>query len=242
MIYYIVSDIHGCFNEFYSALQASGFKENSPKCKLIVCGDVFDRGKQAVELLTYLNSLNNLIYIRGNHEDLMDDLLTDIRNNECIKLYHVLNGTLNTLVQLTGIPEEEILYKSNMYELIEDRLDNYYKLVSNAIDYYETENYIFVHGWIPLNKKGEYKKNWRKADWGDARWANPMNNYLTNMTRKIIVCGHWYSFLAHQIFEGKEENDYTPYYGDGFIMIDGCTPYSGIVNVIKIEDEEVEKR
>ena len=39
-----------------------------------MCGDAFDRGKDAVRVYKYLKELHSkgkLIYIRGNHEDLI---------------------------------------------------------------------------------------------------------------------------------------------------------------------------
>lgn len=53
-------------------------------------------------------------------------------------------------------------------------------------DYYETKNYIFVHGWIPCRVMWRgtetkdtyiYEENWREQgeeQWNDARWLNGM--------------------------------------------------------------------
>ena len=52
---------------------------------------------------------------------------------------------------------------------------------------------------------------------------------------KTIVCGHFHSAWGHQVFEGKK-NDFSPYYDEGIIAIDGCTSYTRMVNCIVIED------
>ena len=47
MAYYVLSDPHGCFEQTFDALTEKGFfsaKEN----KMILCGDLLDRGKEAV--------------------------------------------------------------------------------------------------------------------------------------------------------------------------------------------------
>lgn len=64
------------------------------------------------------------------------------------------------------------------------------------VDYYETENYIFVHGWIP--DVGDYKDfygiDWRNYPangraWKDARWRNGMLAAATGDIVKIkLLC------------------------------------------------------
>ena len=54
MRYYVVTDIHSFFKQMKSALEEKGyFKDNGPK-KLIICGDLFDRGPQPKELEKFI--------------------------------------------------------------------------------------------------------------------------------------------------------------------------------------------
>ena len=74
MKYYVVADVHGFFDELKLALTEKGFFTDTEPHKLIVCGDLFDRGKQATELQEFILDLlakDEVILIRGNHEDLM---------------------------------------------------------------------------------------------------------------------------------------------------------------------------
>ena len=48
---YVMSDIHGCYNEFHQMLDTIGF---SPSDELILAGDYIDRGKQTLEMLYWL--------------------------------------------------------------------------------------------------------------------------------------------------------------------------------------------
>ena len=77
MKYFVVSDIHSCFSELKKSLDRVKFDRNNPEHMLIVCGDIFDRGEEAVETFNFLYSLNkkNCILIRGNHEELYLNLL-----------------------------------------------------------------------------------------------------------------------------------------------------------------------
>lgn len=80
MKYYVVADVHGFFDELKFALTEKGFFTDTEQHKLIVCGDLFDRGKQAAELQEFILDLlakDEVILIRGNHEDLMLELLKD---------------------------------------------------------------------------------------------------------------------------------------------------------------------
>ena len=57
MKYYVTADIHGFFDEFKIALEETGFFTDTEPHKLIICGDLFDRGKQALELENFIIDL-----------------------------------------------------------------------------------------------------------------------------------------------------------------------------------------
>ena len=72
--YYVVSDVHGYFTHLKNALDSAGFFEETEPSKLIVCGDLLDRGEEARELAALMKALKDegrLIYILGNHEQLL---------------------------------------------------------------------------------------------------------------------------------------------------------------------------
>lgn len=62
---------------------------------------------------------------------------------------------------------------------------------------------------------------------------------------KTVVCGHWHCSYGHAKMEDKPEfgygADFSPFYANGVLAIDGCTAASGIVNVVVIEDEFLPK-
>ena len=125
----------------------------------------------------------------------------------------------------------------------------YYKeIIPSMVDYFETEKYIFVHGWIPCIAEPVFGgiPEWREASedaWNLARWINGMAAAKAGIVEenKTIVCGHWHSSYGHSNFEGRgsefgEDADFTPYYGNGIIALDACTARSKMVNVIVVED------
>ena len=48
---YVISDIHGCYNEFLSMLEKIYFSESD---NLVLAGDYIDRGKQSYEMLKWM--------------------------------------------------------------------------------------------------------------------------------------------------------------------------------------------
>ncbi len=256
MKYYVVADVHGFFDELTVVLREAGFFEEKAERKLIICGDIFDRGDQPEEMQNFIVDLiekGEVILIRGNHEDLMVELVDNIdywMKNTVLFTHHYSNGTIDTLLKLTDTTlEEALLFPQKCANKM--RQTPFFKVILPKMqDYFETENYIFVHGWIPCSvvgshgadqKEYEYSENWRQADqieWEGARWINGMaaaNNGVTE-NGKTIVCGHYRCSYGHKVLEGKEEVDHSPYVAEGIIAIDATTVRSHKINCIVIED------
>ena len=240
MKYFVSSDIHGFFDEWQNALKDKGFDLNNPEHKIILCGDLFDRGSQPKEIIDFvLKHKDKVILIRGNHEDLMEQMIE--RNSS--DYGDLCNGTAQTIVDL--YPEWQI----SAFDLKKiAKVTRLQEVLDMCIDYYETEHYIFVHGWIPIIENCYlYDSEWRtarKERWQKARWANPveMHRYEIYEPNKTIVCGHWHcSALWHEqnpdVYEefGDKAN-FEPFITKNMIAIDACTTYSHKVNVIVLED------
>ena len=76
MKYYITADIHGLYTEYHKALDEAGYFTDPEPHKLIVLGDIFDRGQEAVEMQRFILSLleqDAVILVRWNHEDLCEE-------------------------------------------------------------------------------------------------------------------------------------------------------------------------
>ncbi len=257
MKYYITSDIHSFYTEFRKALDEKGYFTDKEPHKIIICGDLFDRGTESAELAAFVLELmerDEVILIRGNHEDLLLDLLNGWNRHSFFEMHHSTNGTIDTVCQLTGMTTADVTRNCDEVGKRLLNSDVVQKIIPSMLDYYETENYIFVHGWIPcycswvshFERVYSPVDNWRNADerlWDSARWTNGMEAAHGGIIEagKTIVCGHWHCSFGHSHYERKcsefdEDADFTPYYSDGIIAIDGCTTNSGIVNCIVIED------
>lgn len=225
--YFVTSDIHSFMDPFFTELINSGFDNYNPDHILIICGDAFDRGKDAVRLYKYMKELHSkdrLIYIRGNHEDLLFDCVKQLKENDgCAQSYHYSNGTVDTVVQF----------------MQEDLLDDVLEFIDKvSINYFEIDKYVFVHGWIPIDVD-----DWRKAsnkEWFEARWLNGMDAWdkKRKLDDRIVVCGHFHTGWGHYVLhhQGLSQYDEFDIFEDcGIIALDACTAYSNKVNILKID-------
>lgn len=249
MKYYVTADIHGFYTPFFQALTASGFFQDNEPHKLIILGDLFDRGTEAKQLQEFVLKLmedKQVILIRGNHEDLFQEMITI--DEGLPYSHHVSNGTYDTALQLTGY--DIAMARIRNYDFAEAAQQTpYYKhLFPVMVDYYETKHYIFTHGWLPSIKGRSgysYYSDWREAcpgEWNSARWYNGMDAAQTSPVDKTVVCGHWHCSYGHWKYEYKgsefgPDADFNPYYGPHIIALDACTAHSGKVNILVIEDE-----
>ena len=54
MKYYVLSDVHGYYDEMISALENAGFFKETEPHKVILCGDMMDRGQGALKVQEFL--------------------------------------------------------------------------------------------------------------------------------------------------------------------------------------------
>ena len=260
MKYYVIADPHAFLRETKAALEKNGFFEDCETHMLVVLGDVMDRGEEAVEMQAFLMQLlreGRLILIRGNHEDLFEAMITDIARGLPVGELHEINGTWDTAVQLSGL-DKALAARYAMEVARRVRETDYWRvLLPAAVDYFETDHYVFLHGWLPgysepplnIDFNGELhcRCDWRDAtteEWRKARWVNGMECACLSqygLRDKSVVCGHWKTSYGHAVInrQGTQEGDgaiYTPFYAKGIIALDACTVCSGFVNCIVLED------
>ncbi len=241
MICFAVSDIHGHYTALKAALDEAGFDPKNEQHLLIGCGDYFDRGNENLKVLQYLDRLRNKVLLRGNHED----MLLEIFRSGRLKEHNFRNGTVETISELFGkyaidaLGRVDFTGKSRMLDRITD-------FIEETVDYYETAQYVFTHGWLPTGIRGDgfyIDPQWRKASparWEKARWVkwNEMYTSCDRLPDKTIVCGHMPAFYAHKFDPSRENTDPSIFHGEGVVVLDGGTYTSGTVNVFVFEDQK----
>lgn len=235
MKYFVVSDIHGHFDELMAALDEANF--NPEEHTLIVLGDMFDRGMKSQEVYQYIKGLYDLgqaIVIKGNHELFLFEVN---ELNEKRMLFNIeKNGfqfTLNSFCEedVTGKPIEYIR------DLMNEKNPELIEWLNEIPFYYETENYIFVHA--GLNTEVE---DWHDCDWTRAVWTKTRDFRDQLLTYKGIVKNVVHGHVSTQKLrehDGIIGNDYSVYFSkDGQkIGIDGNVYKTKKINVFVIEEE-----
>jgi hypothetical protein len=254
--YFVMSDIHSFYDEMIKALKLKHFDDANPDHILVVCGDLFDRGPDTNKVFDFVAKLaeeDRLIYVYGNHEELLFDCVDEILNHTGgVSSHHISNGTFDTIIQFTG------MNKYDIYGRIFDRKEFIRKIyplldfiIDNTCDVAEIDDHVFVHGWIPCDPvSGKVSENWdtKDADWNAARWYNGMSAWSkgAKLPGKTIVCGHWHASWGHshlhldrKEFPQKNREDWQKSFeifkDEGIVAVDACTAYSGFCNCYVIE-------
>lgn len=242
MRYFITSDIHSYYSILKKELEKQGFDKD--RDTLITLGDNFDRGDESLEMYEFLSKLPNVILVRGNHED----LLVDMVESGYLKSYDFSNGTVKTVWDVCGYypGKDELSWSIDPIEKIKNT--EFYKWITSDIwvDKVEFNNLILTHATIPI--KGRF------LTFEEARWADPTipENRIKD---RILVCGHWFAWLARKKYDEyiDEEDEeafllglklpktkmklfYEPYIDKDLIMIDACTPKSKKCNILIYDD------
>ena len=232
--YFFVSDIHSYYDRLIAALDAAGFESTNPNHVLVVLGDVFDRGQQSWKTYQFLKKLSRKILIRGNHEDLLVDMINRGAVNDLIDIH---NGTADTYLQL-ATEDRLTSYKwleesgaSRVNDILtNENVNEVCRWIDEEfIDYIEFSNLIGVHSCIPLDK-GDY------VMWLKARSHNP---YADRDVGKWRITGHWFA-RRHWESDGVPWMKDETYISEDrrLIGIDSCVMLSGRINVFVYETDE----
>lgn len=256
--YFIAGDIHSFWTEWQTALLKKGFDEDNPDHIIIICGDLWDRGDDSLYCYQFVAKMlerNRCIYIRGNHEDLLQECLKELDKGIQPRTHHWSNGTIKTLSHFMNCSPYDVMfnYSNSEFRKVKDLLNDF--IDTNCLDYYELGPYIFVHSWIPVGCEDDYPKyytherrfypltDWKHGDWDEARWGCPFDLYQAGLglENRIIVCGHWHtSYAFHKddptISEWGSDARFDIYKKPGIIGLDGCVTHTHKVNILVIEE------
>lgn len=237
---FVVSDIHGHYTPLKEALDKAGFDKDNENHIIVCCGDYFDRGNENVEVLKFFERLKHKVLLRGNHEDLLLKLLQTGK----VLPHNYINGTMRTLEDFFGKyfinPIDDTIDFSGKTRTVERICE----FIEETINYYETENYVFVHGWLAENCETEEKrKNTSDELWEKARWEKWTENYTGEkpIPDKTLVCGHMPVFYATKFDKSREKDCSDIFYGNGIIAIDAGTHDTKKINVLVLEEGKKEK-
>lgn len=154
-MHYVISDIHGCYNEYITALKTINFSDNDI---LYVLGDCIDRGYASIKVLQDMMCRPNVIPIVGNHEYMavkaLKKLCVEITEEnvetqitiDTMRYYTewMLNSGLGTLEELRSFSNSE---KNDFLDYMED-FSLYERVCVNG------KKYLLVHGGLEPFSEG----------------------------------------------------------------------------------------
>jgi serine/threonine protein phosphatase 1 len=239
---FVVADVNGHYTELMEALRSAGFDEKNEAHIFLSVGDLFDRGKENEKIYSFVRGLPRKILLKGNHEDMLCRILKEGDVTDTDRA----NETDVTVKELFGedsIDENGYFDRNTHSEKVAEVL----YFIDTMLNYYETERYIFTHGWLPIVFEGRYPtvdpcfRNASDEEWQEARLLEWQQLYEVKalLSGKTIVCGHRPSRLGYMFDSFREPDCSEPFYGEGMIAIDAGTVRSKCVNVLVIEDADI---
>lgn len=121
---YVVSDIHGCYQEFLQLLEQIRFDHEHD---ILVCaGDYIDRGSQNAEMLNWIaHASDHVIFLQGNHEE---EYVTNIEMMQFVCQKYKLDKD--------SMEDTQILYQMvyRLTQQMETRFFDYYGTIGKMIN------------------------------------------------------------------------------------------------------------
>ena len=213
---YIISDIHGCYDEYIELLKKINLKDSD---ELYILGDVVDRGPSPIKVLQDMMMRVNVFPIIGNHdfialimlrklnvkitEDNAESYLTD----EDLKDYMqwLKEGGKTTVEEFLKLDEDE---KEDIIEYLEE-FSAYHEINVNG------KRYVLVHAALNNFEEGKELDEYTLQDILFSRMDYSKRYFADENT--YVITGHTPTTLI------REDKEYLVYEENGHIAIDcGC--------------------
>ncbi|MGN0813786.1 MAG: metallophosphoesterase family protein [Candidatus Coproplasma sp.] len=251
MKYFVFSDVHGDCNALMKAVKEYGYQPENSNHTLVSCGDNFgraDTGEGSKGIFDYLTSpihKNPPVCLMGNHELILKDILF----KRFLSVTDIANGEHKTVYSFLGMkPEEQELTAYDIDYVSRSNLMNW--LLSRPY-YFETDNYIFLHGFLPFDWESTQfitdnfdkvsEELWKNACWSQTpAMIDAFSTFYPDGIDKRIVFGHWHNQQLREVFEPivDYENRHSIWKNEKLKLVglDCCTVLSHRVEMLVVED------
>lgn len=225
--YFVVGDVHGCYDKLVNLLNFWDKKEE----KLIFLGDLIDRGKQSLEVLALVRRLVNefgAIALRGNHEELLSMWIQHPHTESGL---YLTQGGYETVTSFIG---KELIYKYTapfLAKYISENFRDELTFINNLPYYYHDNMYIFVYAGVDLDKA-----NWKNTSEKDYCWIRNPFIYGKNETNHIVIFGHTPTRLLNK----DKSDDVWVSPCKTKVGIDGAAVFGGKLHALRIKGKSIE--
>ncbi|WP_409340636.1 metallophosphoesterase family protein [Paenibacillus sp. MBLB4367] len=220
----VISDVHGCYDEFNELLTMTDYDSESDQ--LILLGDYGDRGPRSREVIEQVRNLverHGAIALRGNHDQMFLDALLHNKDSGFLR-----NGGFATIQSYCELDFDEYDFDYDRYfdakaDII-NRFRQHIDFLQTLPLYYEDEQRIYVHAGIDP-AVGE---NWRAQPPRDFIWIRDAFYNHPVKVGKIVVFGHTPVTKLHE--------SANIWFGDDKIGIDGGCCFGRQLNGLEITE------
>lgn len=228
MATYVMSDLHGCKNEFDAMLELIGFSDYD---ELWIDGDICDRGKQSIPLLREIMSHDNIHLVFGNHDvwfaRYCQELIDAKKDNNSLDMTDDMmcwlhyNGGYRTMDQFMDLEYPEC-YDIKLY--LEDKV--LYKRLK-----VKGRNFVLVHAGLPddfvtsgirLGQVPEQILIWAHIGLDDTPYEDGT----------ILIVGHTPTFTYGPEWDGKIAHGKN----DTILHIDCGCAYGRTLGCLRLDD------
>lgn len=162
---FVISDLHGHYDLFMKLLEKISF--SAVDC-LYIIGDVCDRGTDGLKILFYIQEHENIILIKGNHEQMMQDVLyqnlesDDFDYSQNVVKMWLVNGGDTTINNINDYLQKDTMEYKDYCIIRREFLRRVYEYLKNLPLYIEisvnNQDYILVHAGIDVSKPMDKQK------------------------------------------------------------------------------------
>lgn len=179
---FVISDIHGCRKTFQAFLDKSGINGSD---KLIINGDVIDRGPDSKKLVDDLLKLKNLVFLKGNHEDF---LLRSYKEDRYFDTWvYPPNGGDKTLRSYGVEPYIKTTYGVHKnLEYNKSIPDDHWTFLRNGLLTYETKDFVIVHASLDFSKDDPIKETPEETK----LWNRRFQYDGSKIDGRFLIVGH----------------------------------------------------
>lgn len=221
----VISDVHGCYEEFNELLALASYDPD--RDKLILLGDYGDRGPHSKEVIAQVKAMseqNGVIALRGNHDQLFLDALLHRKDSGFLR-----NGGFQTIQSYCDLDWDEYHFDYDGYidakAYIAEHFKSHIEFLQTLPLYAEDERHIYVHAGIDPS----FGKRWKEQSARDFLWIR--GDFYNHAVRvdKTVVFGH--TPVTHM-------HDSTQiWFGGDKIGMDGGCCFGGQLNCLEITED-----
>jgi serine/threonine protein phosphatase 1 len=160
---FAIGDVHGCFDKLRSLMKTIPVDLSNDT--LLFIGDYIDRAGDGPKVVDYILAVkkkySGIVCLCGNHESMLLRYLEGIDEE-----MYLFNGGSKTLAAYGISPSDGI--KKRKAKIPPEHM----RFFESLLPYYETEDYIFVHGGLepglPLAQQSTHDLLWMRQEFIDS--------------------------------------------------------------------------